>query len=280
MQPTRDIGSTSYSDLPIVCTSRICEHVAASGSAPIVRVRSVNQDFFQESRIPLAKAVITELKAVIWQNFPDEAARLRAFKQYLGYVKRTDALPYKLRYAVLKELSRIVDTLPNDHLRDAWRNMVAQFNAEPDAMRLALRVDMNKLKNRLELYGDGGIKFEFKTVAEAHLEVLKAADYKKFPKEEDRLLSFRGSLRYVKKATGLPDGLREAILKEICRIVNTLANQYFHKGWRDMVAQFNAESEEMRTALRPDMNTAWGRVELYGDGGTPFSFDQPLHRGT
>ncbi|MBL4953128.1 hypothetical protein JK635_13010 [Neobacillus sp. YIM B02564] len=84
----------------------------------------------------------------------------------------------------------------------------------------------------------------------------------------------------MKKATGLPDRLREAILKELCRIVNTLANQYFHKGWRDMVAQFNAESEEMRTALRPDMNTAWGRVELYGDGGTPFSFDQPLHRGT
>jgi hypothetical protein len=168
MQPTTNIGSTSYSDLPIVCTSRICEHVAASGSAPIVRVRSVNQDFFQESRIPLAKAVITELKAVIWENFPNEEARLHAFKQYLGYVKSTD---------------------------------------------------------------------------------------------------------------GLPDKFRCAVLKELCRIVNTLPNQYFHNGWRDMVAQFNAESEEMRTALRPDMNKAWGRVELYGDGGTPFPFDKPLHWG-
>ncbi len=43
-----------------------------------------------------------------------------------------------------------------------------------------------------------------------------------------------------------------------------------------MVAQFNAESEEMRTALKPDMNKAWGRVELYGDGGTAFDFDNPL----
>jgi hypothetical protein len=45
-----------------------------------VRVRSVNQDFFQASRIPLAKPIITELKAVIWNNFPDAEARLRALK--------------------------------------------------------------------------------------------------------------------------------------------------------------------------------------------------------
>jgi hypothetical protein len=133
-----------------------------------VRVRSVNQDFFQESRIPLAESVMKELKAVDHKNFPDEGARLGAFKKYLNYVKSTN---------------------------------------------------------------------------------------------------------------GLPDKLREAILKELCRIVNTLPNQFFHAGWRDMVAQFNVESEEMRTALRADMNKAWSRVELYGDGGTPFHFDKPLHWG-
>lgn len=168
MQPTTNIGSTSYSNLPIVCTSRICKHLAATGPAPLVRVRSVNQDFFQESRIPMAKAVIKELKAVIWNNFPDEEARLGAFKKYLNYLK---------------------------------------------------------------------------------------------------------------SANGLPGQLREAILKELCRIVNTLPSTFFHAGWRDMVAQFNAESEEMRTALKPDMNKAWGRVELYGDGGTSFHFEKALHWG-
>jgi hypothetical protein len=68
MQATTNIGSTSYSDLPIVCTSRICTHLAATGPAPLVRVRSVNQDFFQESRIPLAKSVIKGLKAVNYRN--------------------------------------------------------------------------------------------------------------------------------------------------------------------------------------------------------------------
>jgi len=168
MQPTTNIGSTSYSDLPIVCTNTICTHLAATGSAPLVRVRSVNQDFFQESCLPLAEAVIKELKEVNSKNFPDEAARLRAFKKYLGYVKSTN---------------------------------------------------------------------------------------------------------------GLPDKLREAILRELCHIVNTLPNKFFNTGWRDMVAQFNAESEVMRKALKPDMNKAWGRVELYGDGGTPFHFDKPLHWG-
>jgi hypothetical protein len=47
-----------------------------------------------------------------------------------------------------------------------------------------------------------------------------------------------------------------------------------------MVSQFNAESEEMRTALKPDMNKAWGRVALHGDGSTPFHFDRPLHWGS
>nr|WP_217345453.1 hypothetical protein [Noviherbaspirillum sp. L7-7A]MBV0879736.1 hypothetical protein [Noviherbaspirillum sp. L7-7A] len=280
MQPMTSSTPISYSALPIVSTSRICEHVAASGSAPIVRVRSVNQDFFQASRIPLANAVIMELKAVISKNFPDPKARLGAFKKYLSYVQSTNGLPDRFRYAALKELCRIVNTLPNDYLAGGWQDIAAQFNAEPEAMRLALRADMNKVKARLDFYGDGGIKFEFKTVAEALLEVLKAADYKKFPKEEDRLLSFRRGLHCVKTATGLPDQLREAILKELCRIVNTLPNTFFHAGWRDMVAQFNAESEVMRTALKPDMNKAWERVELYGDGGTPFHFDKPLQRGS
>lgn len=161
MQPTTNIGSTSYSDLPIVCTNTICTHLAATGSAPLVRLRSVNQDFFQESRIPLAKAVIKELKEVNFKNFPDGAARLRVFKKYLGYVKSTNGLPDKLREAILKELCRIVNTLPNTFFHTGWRNMVAQFNAESEEMRTALKPDMNKAWGRVELYGDGGTAFDF-----------------------------------------------------------------------------------------------------------------------
>jgi hypothetical protein len=84
----------------------------------------------------------------------------------------------------------------------------------------------------------------------------------------------------VTSTNGLPDRLRYAVLKELCRIVNTLPNTFFHTGWREMVSQFNAESEEMRTALKPDMNKAWGRVALHGDGSTPFHFDRPLHWGS
>jgi len=46
-----------------------------------------------------------------------------------------------------------------------------------------------------------------------------------------------------------------------------------------MVAQFNTESDSMRAALRENMNRAWGRVELYGDGGTKFDFNNASHRG-
>jgi hypothetical protein len=161
MQPTTNLGSTSYSDLPIVCTNGICTHLAATGSVPLVRVRSVNQDFFQESRLPLAEAVIKELKEVNSKNFPDEAARLRAFKKYLGYVKSTNRLPDKLREAILKELCRIVNTLPNRFFHAGWRDMVAQFNAESEVMRTALKPDMNKACGRVELYGDGGTPFHF-----------------------------------------------------------------------------------------------------------------------
>lgn len=74
-------------------------------------VRSVNQDFLQESRIPLAESVLKELKAVNHINLPKEEDRLGAFKKYLHYVKSTDGLPDRLRHAVLTELCRIVNTL-------------------------------------------------------------------------------------------------------------------------------------------------------------------------
>jgi hypothetical protein len=127
----------------------------------LVRVRSVNQDFLQESRIPLAESVLKELKAVNHTNLPKEEDRLGAFKKYLHYVKSTNGLPDRLRHAVLKELCRIVDTLPSDSFHAGWRDMVAQFNAESDAMRTALKPDMNKAWSRVELYGDGGTPFHF-----------------------------------------------------------------------------------------------------------------------
>lgn len=161
MQPTTNLGSTSYSDLPIVATSRICEHLAETGPAPLVRVRSVNQDFFQESRIPLAKSVIRELNAVTYRNMPNQEDRLRVFKKYLHYVKSTNALPDKLREAILKELCGIVTSLSNQFFHAGWRDMVAQFKVESDAMRAALRPDMNKASGRVELYGDGGTSFAF-----------------------------------------------------------------------------------------------------------------------
>jgi hypothetical protein len=280
MQPTTNNTSTSYSDLPILCTSLICTHLAATGSAPLVRVRSVNQDFFQESRIPLAKSVIKELKAVDCQSLPEGENRLQVFNKYLCYVKSTNGLlPDRLRYAVLKELCRIVRSLRNQFFRDGWRDMVAQFNTESDTMRIALRADMNKAHGPEELYGDDSTGFEVKTVTEEIIEVLKAANYENIPEEKNRLLVFRKGLRYVKRSNGLPDKLRETILKELCRIVNALPNQFFNAAWRDMVAQFNTESDTMRAALRADMNKAWRGVELYGDGGTDFHFDKPMHWG-
>jgi len=279
MQPTTNNTSTSYADLPILCTSLICTHLAATGSAPLVRVRSVNQDFFQESRIPLAKSVIKELKGVVYESLPKEEDRLRMFNKYLRYLNSTNGLPDRLRFAVLKELCRIVTSLPNQFFDAAWRGLVARFNAESDTVRVELRTDMNKAWEKGDLYGDDSTGFEFKTVTEEIIEVLKAANYEKIPEEKNRLLVFRKGLRYVKRSNGLPDKLRETILKELCRIVNTLTNQFFNAAWRDMVAQFNTESDTMRAALRADMNKAWGRVELYGDGGTDFHFDKPMHWG-
>jgi hypothetical protein len=162
MQPTTNNTSTSYSDLPILCTSLICTHLAATGSAPLVRVRSVNQDFFQESRIPLAESVIKELKEVDYQSLPEGENRLQVFNKYLCYVKSTNGLlPDRLRLAVLKELCRIVSSLRNQFFNAGWGDMVAQFNAESDAMRAALRADMNKAWGCVELYGDGGTDFHF-----------------------------------------------------------------------------------------------------------------------
>ena len=277
MQPTTNNTSTSYADLPILCTSLICTHLAATGSAPLVRMRSVNQDFFQESRIPLAKSVIKELKGVVYESLPKEEDRLRMFNKYLRYLNSTNGLPDRLRFAVLKELCRIVTSLPNQFFDAAWRGLVARFNAESDTVRVELRTDMNKAWEKGDLYGDDSTGFEVKTVTEEIIEVLKAANYEKIPEEKNRLLVFRKGLRYVKRSNGLPDKLRETILKELCRIVNTLTNQFFNAAWRDMVAQFNTESDTMRAALRADMNTAWRGMELYGDGGTDFHFDQPMH---
>ena len=279
MQPTTNNTSTSYADLPILCTSLICTHLAATGSAPLVRVRSVNQDFFLETRIPLAESVVKELKGVVYESLPKEEDRLRMFNKYLRYLNSTNGLPDRLRFAVLKELCRIVTSLPNQFFDAAWRGLVARFNAESDTVRVELRTDMNKAWEKGDLYGDDSTGFEVKTVTEEIIEVLKAANYEKIPEEKNRLLVFRKGLRYVKRSNGLPDKLRETILKELCRIVNTLTNQFFNAAWRDMVAQFNTESDTMRAALRADMNKAWRGMELYGDGGTNFHFDKPMHWG-
>lgn len=151
LQATTNNSSTSYSDLPIVCTSRICEHLAASGPAPLVRVRSVNQDLFQESRIPLARSVIKELTAATYSNMPNQENRLRVFKKYLRYVKSTSALPDKLREAILKALCDVVTSLPNQFFHAGWRDMVAQFKAESEEMLTALRANMDKAWGRVEL---------------------------------------------------------------------------------------------------------------------------------
>lgn len=161
MQPAAYNSPTSFSDLPVLCTNRICTHLAATGPVPLVRVRTVNQDFFEESRIPVAKSVIEALKEVVCEKFPTEEGRLGEFNKYLGYVKSTNALPGRFRHAVLKELCRIVNTLPNQFFRAGWRDMVAQFNAESDEVRAALKEDMNKAWSRADFYGDGGAPFNF-----------------------------------------------------------------------------------------------------------------------
>jgi hypothetical protein len=62
--------STSYSDLPHRMHKYDLHPSRRSRPALIVCVRSVNQDFFQESRLPLAESVIGELKAADYMTFP------------------------------------------------------------------------------------------------------------------------------------------------------------------------------------------------------------------
>lgn len=73
----------------------------------------------------------------------------------------------------------------------------------------------------------------------------------------------------------LPEPARLPILLELCRIVSSLTNKEFNAGWRALVAQFNAESDVMRSQLQPAMDRCGGNVELYGDGGVDFAFKTP-----
>lgn len=163
MQPTNTTRSVSYSDLPTLCIPVICTQLG--GSKPIVRIRTVNQDFHAHTRIPLAESILQELKAINYLTSKEPAERLRQFRHYLGAVREKNYLPERFRLLILCELCRIVNTLPNEHFISAWRDMVAQFNTESEEMRAQLQAAMDANAGRCELYGDGGVAFVFKKPA-------------------------------------------------------------------------------------------------------------------
>jgi hypothetical protein len=165
MLPAATSSSASFSDIPVLCIPVICRQLGKSGSRPIVRIRTVNYDFYTESRIPLAESIHEELKAINHHSVPEPAARLGRFRHFLNAVKNKDYLPERLRLPILRQLSRIVITLANKEFHSAWRDMVDQFNSESEEVRSQLQADMDKNAGKCELYGDGGVAFTFKTPA-------------------------------------------------------------------------------------------------------------------
>ena len=165
MHPFNTAPAFSYSDLPVLCIPVICRQLGQAGPAPVVRIRTVNHDFHDHSRTALAEAIHEQLKQVTSTRFEKPETRLDLFRRPLRALKDKDYLPAHFRQAVFSELCRIVNTLPNQFFHSGWRELVGQFNSESEAMRNALQADMDKCAARVELYGDGGVNFNFKSPA-------------------------------------------------------------------------------------------------------------------
>ena len=165
MHPATTTHAARFSDLPTLCIPIMCRQLGLSGPAPIVRVRTVNQDFHEHSGHALAESIFGRLKAVNYRTIESPVERLRIFQQYLQSMTKKNYLPEPARLPILRELCRIVNSLANKEFNSAWRDMVAQFHSESDEMRAQLQADMDACGGRCELYGDGGVAFTFKTPA-------------------------------------------------------------------------------------------------------------------
>jgi hypothetical protein len=143
----------------------MCRQLGLSGPAPIVRVRTVNQDFHDHSGQPLAESILRRLKAVNYRTVESPVERLRIFRHYLQSMTNKNYLPEHARRPILSELCRVVTSLANNEFHSAWRDMVAQFNSESDELRGQLQADMDRNAAKVELYGDGDVAFTFKTPA-------------------------------------------------------------------------------------------------------------------
>lgn len=158
-------SAASYSDLPTLCIPVICRQLGQSGPQPILRVRTVNQDFHDHSAHALADSILRHLKTVNFRTTESPAERLRIVGQNLTSMTNKHYLPEPARLPILLELCRIVSSLTNKEFNAGWRALVAQFNAESDVMRSQLQPAMDRCGGNVELYGDGGVDFAFKTPA-------------------------------------------------------------------------------------------------------------------
>jgi len=165
MLPVTTTPVAIFPDLPTLCIPIICRQLGLSGPAPIVRVRTVNQDFHDHSGQPLAESILRRLNAVNYTTVESAVERLRIFQHYLQSMKNKNYFPEHARRAILSELCRVVNSLGNAAFHSAWREMVAQFNSESDQMRAQLQAVMDRNAGRVELYGNGGVEFTFKTPA-------------------------------------------------------------------------------------------------------------------
>lgn len=165
MQPATSQAAVNHSNLPDLCIPIICRHLGQGGATPIVRVRAVNHAFHDQSRKALAEAIHEELTQVDHIRVQDAETRLALFRRSLRLLDAKEYLPQHSRLPLLQQLCRIVNTLPGQLFTAAWTAMVARFNAESDTLRSQLQPAMDKCAGRVELYGDGGARFTFKTPA-------------------------------------------------------------------------------------------------------------------
>ena len=165
MHPTTSTPAVSFSDLPTLCIPIICRQLGLSGPAPIVRVRTVNQDFHDHSGHALAESILRRLKAVDYRTVESPEERLRIFQHYMQSMTNKNYLPEQARRPILSELCRIVTSLANKQFHSAWCDMVAQFNSESAELRAQLQPDMDRNGAKVDLYDDGGVEFTFKTPA-------------------------------------------------------------------------------------------------------------------
>lgn len=165
MHPTTSRPAVSFSDLPTLCIPIICRQLGLPGPAPIVRIRTVNQDFHDHSGHALAESILQRLKAVDYRTVVSSEERLRIFQHYLQSMTNKNYLPDHARRPILSELCRIVTSLGSTDFNSAWRDMVAQFNSESVELRLHLQAPMDRNAGKVELYGDGSVAFTFKTPA-------------------------------------------------------------------------------------------------------------------